>query len=631
MLQNLMLIVHQRRALWVILAVLYLMSTGGAAFITPLSKMSPTPRISSVLTRTSLTLDDEGKASDYTNSAADDSEKENDSSVIRRPFHQHWWPVTVSSAIDKARPNAIELLGMRLVLFYDSEEGQWNCLEDMCQHRFAPLSEGRIVTSTEKDCSVKTCIQCSYHGWEFDSQGSCSRIPQQQNDQRGKVPPVRRFPAQLDAGIIWVWADPDTKAFSDATPLPISPLLRRWHEHFGDNSAFMRDLPYGMELLGENLLDLSHLPYSHHALGSLNREDGGPLPLRMLTKKEKMNRAEWETDYAKHGYGTTGYLPEFQVEVVNATSYDPIFVSTKRSGFADVSDNATCTISYYEPCHARYRRVQPGISAQHVELFMVPTNAGQSRVILYNANNSSLPPLEESVKEKQVALKSFVGGMSPAALKKKIMKKVFAKLFDPTSCRMHLFSHQIFDGDGIFLNKQGDRMRRRGLTYKDYSTPTSADLMVNAYRRYLNKVAMITKEAGQDNAANVVVSRVGTDNGDFYIDTNDRPKLLDRYESHTKNCPVCSKNLEKSQRSYKRWNVIQTAFVGTAGSCYAIFTMAATVSFLGASVASVLIPTSAAASVSTTLGAAMAGRQKKKLDAKIQSFIFEDHIHADKN
>jgi len=557
-----------------------------------------------------------------------------------RPLHQNWWPVSVSTALDKSRPNAIELLGMRLVLFHDSESGEWKCLEDMCPHRFAPLSEGRIIVSDANsnenvgsgNCSSKTCIQCAYHGWEFDVQGSCTRLPQREEDQaknqRKTPPPVRSFQVQSDVEIIWVWADPDTKAFSQIIPLPISPLLRRWHEEYGDGSAFMRDLPYGMELLGENLLDLSHLPYSHHSLGFLNRDLGGPLPLRMLSETEKEKEAEWEMKYEKCAGGKPPpVLPIFQVEVINASKCDPILLGFSK--LFPVPANSTCTIGYYAPCHVRYRRVISGRGSQHVELFMAPTKAGESRVFLFNPSEALLPPLDPPEKEK-ATFKSLIAAISPTALKSKVRKRVMKRLFIPTSSRSHMMNHQIFDGDGIFLNKQGDRMRRSDSTFKDYFTPTNSDVLVTAFRRYLDRAARKTKEVGHTLASSTV-STLGSDNREHYVDNNDRARLLDRYESHTAHCPVCSKALEKSKRWYKRWCLVQTAFVGAAGSCTTVLTATAAVSLFGVSVPAILIPTSGTASVLSIVGAAVADRIQKFYFDRSQKFYFEDYIHAEKN
>lgn len=46
--------------------------------------------------------------------------------------------------------------------------------------RLAPLSEGRI----EADGT----LQCSYHGWRFDSSGRCTDIPQVRRSQRWREP-----------------------------------------------------------------------------------------------------------------------------------------------------------------------------------------------------------------------------------------------------------------------------------------------------------------------------------------------------------------------------------------------------------------------------------------------------------
>ncbi|CAM9204588.1 unnamed protein product, partial [Heterosigma akashiwo] len=574
----------------------------------------------------------------------------NDSSSIR-PLHQHWWPVSVLTALDKSCPNGVELLGMRLVLFHDTENEEWKCLEDMCSHRFAPLSEGRVVTYSPqpKECasdqpaegsgsSCKTCIQCAYHGWEFDGQGSCTHIPQKGEEaaMQANVSPVQSFPVRLDVGIVWVWADPETRGFSDAIPLPISPLLRRWHEKHGDGAAFMRDLPYGMELLGENLLDLSHLPFSHHSVGSLSRDIGGPLPLRMLSEKEKKKEAEREVCMQGQTKATTEtpISPIFQAQLTNASDHDPMFLSLSKQGF-QVPADASCTIAYYDPCHVRYRRVRGGMG-QHVELFMTPTRAGHSRVVLYNPAEAFLPPLNPSQNKDKKTVKDWIASFSPAALKTKVQKKIITKLFDPTTSRSHMFSHQIFDGDGIFLNKQGDRMRRRNLSFKDYSTPTEADIMVNAFRRYLDRAAQKTEQAGHALASSTVVSPSASDHvgcgQNHYIDDNDRAKLLDRYQSHTSSCPVCSQDLKKAQRRQKLWSLLQVALVGAAGSSSTVLTGAAALSFLGASsVPAALFPLSGAALVSMALGAVLAGKKEKQLDAIIQKFYFEDYIHAEKD
>ena len=41
-----------------------------------------------------------------------------DNNIIR-PLTQNWWPVSLLTTLDESKPNAIELLGKKLVLWYD--------------------------------------------------------------------------------------------------------------------------------------------------------------------------------------------------------------------------------------------------------------------------------------------------------------------------------------------------------------------------------------------------------------------------------------------------------------------------------------------------------------------------------
>lgn len=51
----------------------------------------------------------------------------------------YWYPVQVLASADPSRPHAIELLGKQLVLWRDGE-GSWRCMEDLCPHRYVPVS-----------------------------------------------------------------------------------------------------------------------------------------------------------------------------------------------------------------------------------------------------------------------------------------------------------------------------------------------------------------------------------------------------------------------------------------------------------------------------------------------------------
>ena len=49
---------------------------------------------------------------------------------------------------------------------------QVHCLNDVCPHRGAPLSQGWVSEVQGHDCVV-----CPYHGWAFDAEGVLRDVP----------------------------------------------------------------------------------------------------------------------------------------------------------------------------------------------------------------------------------------------------------------------------------------------------------------------------------------------------------------------------------------------------------------------------------------------------------------------
>eukprot|EP00986_Skeletonema_menzelii_P001467 scaffold387_cov136-Skeletonema_menzelii.AAC.10 len=541
-----------------------------------------------------------------------------------RPLHQNWFPVSITTALKSDRPNAIELLSQKLVLYQD--DGSWTCLADRCSHRFAPLSEGRLIPRSSGDSnavnketasatsssSCTSCsIQCAYHGWEFDSTGKCTNVPQSPLSS-DKAQPIPNFPCREESGMVWVWADPDiaTWDMAESIPLPISPLVRRAYENYGADACFMRDLPYGFELLGENLLDLSHLPFSHHSVGGLDRTFGGKLPLRMMSEQERTNYAKWEEEFLNKDQKEYA-VPFHQAEVLNANDTDPMFLTIASRFPSGVSENANATISFFEPCHVRYRRERLPGTFGHVELFMSPTSAGKSRVFLWNTiYKPEEPPVAKT-------LKTRLAKLSPLAA---VKKAVLAKLMNPATSRAHSIAHLIFDGDGIFLNYQGNRMHENDLTFRDYSTPSSSDVLLNAYRRYLDTSAKLSTTSA--------AKTVSYQDGSAYAGGIARSEMLDRYNSHTKNCNVCLQEMERNEKQRDAVNICKTALVGAGGAS----TAALIAALLPGKVLSKAVAKAAATSILVSfLGYTGLSKKEAKLDRKIQSFKFEDYVHAEKD
>ena len=138
--------------------------------------------------------------------------------------------------------------------------------------RMAPLSEGRI--EREKNGGV---LECAYHGWQFDSSGSCQRIPQLEDElfQKAVESPlscVASYPVMVEKGLLWAWLWSDDPLSVAGVPEAQPEIIAK-----GVNGPkYMRDLPYGWDTLMENLLDPAHVPFAHHGLQG-TRDDAIPI------------------------------------------------------------------------------------------------------------------------------------------------------------------------------------------------------------------------------------------------------------------------------------------------------------------------------------------------------------------
>ena len=307
-----------------------------------------------------------------------------------RPFHQNWWPLATINSLSPSKPNSLQVLGKHLVAYQrgssttGNKDTDWVVLEDRCSHRFAFLSKGRLVpvcgetpSGNRNDTGDSHCamplqntIQCAYHGWQFDGNGTCVKVPQIGTAHGESTLPkrlaVENYPTQIQLGILWVWTDPESyNLLGQQTPIPLSPVMKEFIAYYGEESCYMRDLPYGMEILGENLLDVSHLPFSHHGVGALRRENGGKLPMQMMNQTEKEEYVKWEYDYdLKHEQEIQQVntlvdppVPFLQARVLNAGEHDPIFQGFKQYSGRTADNSWECTAAFYAPNHIRYRRI----------------------------------------------------------------------------------------------------------------------------------------------------------------------------------------------------------------------------------------------------------------------------------
>ncbi len=136
------------------------------------------------------------------------------------------------------------------MVFYRREDGSVVALLDRCPHRFAPLSQGKLIGGGR--------IQCGYHGLEFSDGGRCVRNPY----GNGHIPPaatVRTFPTVERHSMIWVWPGDGEPNFSAIPDFGVIDGARG--EHVARLDCIRIRANY--RLIIDNLLDPSHAFFLH--------------------------------------------------------------------------------------------------------------------------------------------------------------------------------------------------------------------------------------------------------------------------------------------------------------------------------------------------------------------------------
>ncbi len=154
----------------------------------------------------------------------------------------HWYVVARSDEV-KIKPLGVQLWNQAIVLFRDSQ-GKIHALEDRCPHRQVKLSHGKMVDNH---------LECIYHGWQFQGNGFCVKVPYLAANQKLPSCQLRSYPVQDINGFIWLFPGEPNQA------LQIQPLAIPEWEHLNyiaTVSTIHCQAHYSF--LIENLMDMYH-------------------------------------------------------------------------------------------------------------------------------------------------------------------------------------------------------------------------------------------------------------------------------------------------------------------------------------------------------------------------------------
>jgi vanillate O-demethylase monooxygenase subunit len=200
----------------------------------------------------------------------------------RTMVRNRWYIAAFSSEITR-EPLERTILGTPVVL-YRTEGGAPVAMYGICPHRYYPLALGRL----EGDAIV-----CGYHGFTFAKDGKCIDIPSQ-GTGAGFCQPTYRIEER--GPLCWIWMG--DKDRGDTVQIPPYEDMGLDQDGWRASSFNYFRMEGRYQLLVDNLMDLTHLPYVHSHI------QGGD-----AMKKTSMQELEGDVSYQLIRSGKDGWSP----------------------------------------------------------------------------------------------------------------------------------------------------------------------------------------------------------------------------------------------------------------------------------------------------------------------------------
>lgn len=162
-----------------------------------------------------------------------------------------WYMACTAASLRRGTLRRQILLG-EPVLVGRGRRGEVFALRDICPHRAAPLSAGKILPDDT--------VECPYHGWRFRRDGICSLIPSTVDGQDNIDPSrirVRAYPVREQDGLVWIYFAANEGRQPECEPprVPVPDATPRWSE----SQLF----PCAIDHAVIGLMDPAHAPYVH--------------------------------------------------------------------------------------------------------------------------------------------------------------------------------------------------------------------------------------------------------------------------------------------------------------------------------------------------------------------------------
>ena len=341
-------------------------------------------------------------------------------------WSKNWYPVSPISYLNPSIPNAIELLGKKLVI-WKNNLGDWVVMDDVCPHKLIELSKGKIDSNAEN-------IVCRYHGWCFNSKGDCTKIPALDEEDAAQKTAcqsdrskVNIYPNQVVQELLWVWPDnsPEAEAessFSQPAAMPEDVV------DISSSNWSITELAVGYAALTENSFDPIHSQFVHEGIAFFSPEKTVPMRDYKLV-----------SEISKEGF------------------------TLNHRGYNTMNKDMEAKRQFRAPCSNTTIYTYSNGKKNLVQLYFVPTKPGYCRIIT-----------------------QFLGFSRPN--KKSFWQQFLPK--DLLIGLQHCSGDQFINQDLNVISSQEFAYSQANKTWsKAYYLPTNSDFGSSIFRKWLEQIA----------------------------------------------------------------------------------------------------------------------------------------------
>ncbi len=233
------------------------------------------------------------------------------------------WYVALDGAELKPGKMVGKTIANQPMLFARRPDGTVFALRDACPHRGIPLRHG-VFNGSE--------VMCCYHGWTFDSTGTCTSLPSATDDQNIDVAKINcgSFQAVERYGLIWAYVARGQER-GDPADIPVMPGFG-----FDEKPKAAIKLPFDCNIdhAALGLMDPTHAAYIHTSWWF--KKDGAKL--RLKQKEFAPSRLGWKMVrhaippqniaykiFGREVFTEIAYqLPGYRIEQIEGTTHNVV-------------------------------------------------------------------------------------------------------------------------------------------------------------------------------------------------------------------------------------------------------------------------------------------------------------------